>query len=261
LNTFRKVYPQSQSEARRYREVGLESEKLGSAGNLKFDAASCPPRGDELNQLRQQLGLTRNDIVMLAGSTHPGEEEMVLEAFDTVRRHFSDAKLMVVPRHPTRGDEVAALARRDELRVQQFSKRQTSERWDVLVVDAMGVLSRLYHVASVAFVGGSLVSKGGQNPLESAAAGCPVMFGSDMTDFPDIAAWLLESSAAQEVSDGAMLGERWLHVLSHPDVREHMHKECLRVVEEHRGAVAMIANEIVTLVTHVELRNHASREA
>jgi 3-deoxy-D-manno-octulosonic-acid transferase len=152
---------------------------------------------------------------------------------------------------------VTALARKDDLHVQQFTQLESSHWWDVLVVDTMGVLSTLYCLANVAFVGGTLVSKGGQNPLEPAVVGCPVMFGPDMSDFPDIAKWLLENSAAQQVSSGAMLGERWLDVLSHADVRTRMREACHRVVQEHQGATVEVAAEISRLVD--QLKDRAPR--
>lgn len=260
LNTFATVYPQSQAEMQRYKAVGLDFAKLGGAGNLKFDVASRTANGDEVEQLREQLAVTMDDVVLLAGSTHPGEEGKVFEAFDKVRERVRGAKLIVVPRHPERGNEVASLVRQRELRVQQFTELETTTPWDVLVVDAMGMLSTLYRLASVAFVGGSLVSKGGQNPLESAAAGCPVMFGSDMSDFPDIATWLLESGAAQQVSSGAMLGQRWLEVLSDADIRKRMRGACLRVVQEHQGTTVVIATEICTLLNRLENRVSPSAE-
>lgn len=248
LNTFRKIYPQSKTEAQRYLDVGLVPERLGGPGNLKFDVASRAPSGDEIRLLGERLGLKSSDIVLLAGSTHPGEEEVVLRAYGGVRQQVPEARLVIVPRQPRRADEVAALARRAQWNVGLFTTAESCDRWDVLVVDVMGVLSKLYYFATASFVGGSLISEGGQNPLESAAAGCPVMFGPDMSDFPDIARWLLESKAAAEVADGTTLEAKWLQVLSDANVRERMREAGLRVVQEHRGATASIAAEIIDLV-------------
>ena len=248
LNTFHKIYPQSPAEAQRYIDVGVDPERIGRPGNLKFDVAGVRPSPIRLQTLREKLGLRVPDVVLLAGSTHPGEEEMVLEAYDRVREWVAGARLIIVPRHPRRAGEVAVLARQRQRRVQLFTSATGREQWDVLVVDVMGVLSMLYSLAAVSFVGGSLVPKGGQNPLESAAAGCPVVFGTDMSDFPDIATWLVEDEAALQVSDTIMLGAAWLRVLTDAGVQERMHKACRAVVDRHRGTTSAIADEVSAMM-------------
>lgn len=250
LNTFKEIHPQSQGEAQRYRDVGVEANRIATVGNLKFDVAGTAPTREALQALSRDLGLTSDDVVVLAGSTHPGEEEAVLRAFETVRARVANAKLLLVPRHPARGAEVAALARR-AWRVHLFSNGPATSPWDVWVVDAMGVLSKLYHVADVSFVGGSLVAKGGQNPLESAAAGCPVVFGFDMSDFPDIATSLMEEGAAEQIGEADVLGERWLDILMDGPRRERMALAGRRVVAQNRGATRRVAGRIGRLLAAV----------
>jgi len=249
LNTFHRVYPQSKTEAQRYAEIGVASDKLGRVGNLKFDVASRPPKSGGLSALRKRLGLEPADLVLLAGSTHAGEERQVIEAYAAVRKNMPGIRLIVVPRHPTRADEVVAQVKQRGWNVQTFTAIDNQKPWDVLVVDAVGVLSLLYHLAIVSFVGGSLVRKGGQNPLEAAAAGCPVMFGPDMSDFPDIAKWLKEGGAALEVSNATLLGEAWMKVLSDGAARQQMRDACLRTIEEHGGSTSLMAEEISVLTS------------
>ena len=172
----------------------------------------------------------------------------MLEAYDMVCEEFRNVKLILVPRHPARGEEVMALAGRNGRTVRLYSALSPGGSWDVLVVNAMGVLSMLYSCASVSFIGGSLVPKGGQNPLESAAVGCPVMFGPDMSDFPDIARWLLDAGGAWEVTGGSDLADKWLRLLGHEDVRARMCAACRRVVQEHCGSTARIARAIAELL-------------
>lgn len=252
LNTFRTIYPQSSTEAQRYRDVGVQAERLGYTGNLKFDVADALQSTTDKAALRNRLGVKTDDLVLLAGSTHPGEEQAVLDAFEKVRQRIGLAKLIIVPRHPARGAEVLELARRRRLVVHAFTSGKAAAPWDVTVVDAIGVLSKLYTIARVSFVGGSLVPKGGQNPLESAAGGCPVVFGSDMSDFPDIAMWLVQHGAATQIEESAMLADAWLEILSSDDRWRAMSRAGRRVVEENRGATDTIVEEIVMSMDDVE---------
>jgi 3-deoxy-D-manno-octulosonic-acid transferase len=249
LNSFLRLYPQSTTEAQRYREVGVAAAKLGRPGNLKFDVALRTPPAGAVATLRERLGLSAADPVLVAGSTHPGEEAEVLKAFARVRGGHPEARLILVPRHPSRSEHLLAQVNQSRWNAKALSDGDGGQPWDVMVVDVMGILSTLYHLATVSFVGGSLVNKGGQNPLESAAAGCPVFFGPDMSDFPDIAEWLVQGGAAFEVSSGSGLGERWLALMNDDAECERIRKRCRRIIEEHQGATALIADEIVGWIT------------
>ncbi|MCU0772853.1 MAG: hypothetical protein MUE94_13950 [Verrucomicrobia bacterium] len=248
LNGFARIYPQSESEAKRYLDVGVRPDRMGVCGNLKFDVARREPGVGELAALRQRLGLSERDVVLLAGSTHPGEEEMVIRAFEIVREQIPNAKLILVPRHPARAIGVSQLSELTRHRVHHFSQLVPAADWDVLIVDVMGVLSKLYHVASVSFVGGSLVSKGGQNPLESAAAGCPVMMGPDMRDFPDIAAGMLEAGAAQTIASASELGQQWLGCLRDVQSLDRKRKACRAFVQKYCGVTDAIVREIISML-------------
>lgn len=213
LRSFERIYPQSDGEAGRYRQLGVEPERLGRLGNLKFDVAAQPVAPDTLEALRRRLGWTGSPPVWVAGSTHPGEETLVRDVFLRLRRSQPDLRLVVVPRHPHRGGEVSALFDQAGLTTHRYSQGPPPAPVEVVVVDALGVLRALYHVATFAYVGGSLTPRGGQNPIEPAAAGVPVLFGPDMSDFPDVAADLLAAGAAVEVRDAQAMRtvlEGWL---------------------------------------------------
>lgn len=260
LNRFDRLHPQSESEAQRYREVGVAPDRLGRCGNLKFDVARREPGPNELAALRQRLGLRDDDVVLLAGSTHPGEEEMVIGAYHLVREQARAAKLILVPRHPARASVVSRLTELSCRRVRCLSDLAHRDEWEVLVVDVLGVLSTLYHLATVSFVGGSLVPKGGQNPLESAAAGCPVMMGPDMRDFPDIAAGMIASGAARQIANGSALGKHWLGLLSDPQSLNRMREACRLFIQEHCGATRAVADSIVTLLERSESHHQPRAE-
>jgi len=244
LNAFERVFPQSDGEAARYREVGLSPAKIGSTGNLKFDAATADWSEEARRQLRAELGLRESDRLWLAGSTHAGEERVVLEVFQRMQSAVPELRLALVPRHPHRGPEVKGLCESLNLRSTLWSEGIPESEPGVLIVDAMGKLAWLYQIADVAFVGGSLVTKGGQNPIEPAAAGKPVLFGPDMADFPDIARELLARHAAFQVMNERQLFERVKQLLAEPELGSRMGQAGKAFVDHHRGATRRVANWI-----------------
>jgi 3-deoxy-D-manno-octulosonic-acid transferase len=195
LNTFWRVYPQSSLDAESFRKLGVNPKKLAEPGNLKFDAAKTSSSPARLEQLRAKLAIQKGARVLVAGSTHEGEEVILRTVFLQLRQSIPGLKLIVAPRHPHRAEEVRRVFMRGPFQVVFYSSLP-QKRFDVAVVDEFGVLGSLYEFGDLAYVGGSLVPKGGQNPLEPAAAGKPVLFGPDMSDFPDIAVveggWAIE---------------------------------------------------------------------
>ena len=157
---------------------------------------------------------------------------LVLDAFARLRADHPDARLVIVPRHPERGDEVRALA--SPFGSVSLLSRE-SDAWDILVVDRIGVLFDLYGAADVAFIGGSLVPKGGQNLMEAAAFGLPICHGPDMEDFPEAARRLGDLGVATEVADAASLASRWRESLS-AAVRDTAREGCRRYFRDLGGA-------------------------
>lgn len=249
LNSFETIFPQSEGEARRYQEVGVDPARLGPAGNLKFETAVADLTEGRRNELMQEYGLPSGAPIWLAGSTHPGEEELLLAAFKDLRRSFPELRLVIVPRHPARGAAVQTLCREAGFETQRFTDPNRTTVRDVLVVDAMGRLAALYHLADVAFVGGSLVPKGGQNPIEPAAAGVPVLFGPDMIDFPDISAELLAREAAILVQGSTDLTSRVRELLQDPARRRRMGEAGRTFIAEHAGTTRRVADHILERLT------------
>lgn len=250
LNTFNRVFPQSETEASRYLEVGMERARLGQNGNLKFDVANTAPELKALEELKLKLGLKNGERVLIAGSTHPGEEQTVLSAYRQVRDKCDGVRLIIVPRHPVRALEVKTLCVQAGWKADTFSTLNAAIAWEVVVVDVMGILSMLYQLAIASFIGGSLVSKGGQNPIEAAAAGCPVTFGADMSDFPDISKWMLEAKAAIRINSREELAAAWISIISNPDQQRVMSDRGLQVVSENCGVTSVIADEIVSTLNN-----------
>jgi 3-deoxy-D-manno-octulosonic-acid transferase len=244
LNSFSRVYPQSSTDAEAYRDLGVNPEKLAEPGNLKFDAAKRPSGAAKVEQLRAKLGIREGQRVLVAGSTHEGEETILRTAFLHLRQSLPGLKLIVAPRHPHRAEQVRQVFRGDPVQVVLYSSLP-QERFDVAVVDEFGVLGALYELGDLAYVGGSLVRKGGQNPVEPAAAGKPVLFGPDMSDFPAIAAVMLKEGGAVQVKNEEQLTAEAHRLLSDGALSARLGAKNRALVERHSGVTSRIAEDIV----------------
>ncbi|MFQ5992123.1 MAG: 3-deoxy-D-manno-octulosonic acid transferase [Nitrospiraceae bacterium] len=244
FNTFRWIYPQSQREADRFLALGVESEKIRRSGNLKFDVADSLAASEAIQSMRESLRLDTNSLVFVAGSTHPGEEVIIRSVFLKLRDSHSNLTLIIAPRHPERSHEVCNLFGSDPFEVDLFSRVRRPDA-AVLVVDRIGYLSRLYALADIAFVGGSLVPKGGHNPIEPACYGKPILFGSDMRNFPDVSEWLLEGGGAIRVNNEDDLFRESKRLLADRQLAHTVGQKAARVVEQNRGATERIVEDVV----------------
>ena len=208
------IAAQSAEDAARFTAIGADPARTQVSGNVKFDMQQGPEVAREGRELRAQMLGTRP--VWIAGSTHGGEEEQVLEAHAGIARTISRRPAMLVPRHPQRFDSVAALLTRLGLRFERRSAAvavagvavgAAATPMQVLLVDTVGELGRLYAAADIAFVGGSLVPIGGHNLLEPAALGVPVIVGPYNANGPDIARAMLARGGAVEVGDANALAQ------------------------------------------------------
>ena len=233
------VAAQSTADADRFIALGADPARTHVVGNLKFDmrlGEAVAENGRELR--RTYLG---RRAVWTAGSTHEGEEELVLDAHTDVARAIAGALLVLVPRHPQRFESVAALLERRGLAFDRRSRGETVRREaQVLLLDTMGELTGFYAASDTAFVGGSLVPVGGHNLLEPAALGVPVVTGPYTQNGPEIARLLIEADGALEVADGAALADAVARLLADPALRERMGESARRFVEAHRGSLARL---------------------
>jgi len=230
------ICAQSSLDAQRLRNLGVPDRLIRITGNLKFDVELPVSVHAEGRALRREWGEQRP--VFIAASTHAGEERRVLEAFRALRRRFPRLLLVLVPRHPERFAGVARLCRRAGYRIALRSTRDAVAGVDVLVGDTMGELHRLYAAADVAFVGGSLVRRGGQNPLEACAVSVPVIFGPHMFHFEEISALALERGAARQVQSVTELAEAVALYFEQPALREAAGAAAHSLVAANRGALA-----------------------
>ncbi len=224
----------SEADARRFVELGVSTEALEVTGNVKYD---LPVPEVDADALRRETGVEPRREVLVAGSTGDGEDPQVLDAFAAVRRQHPSALLVLAPRHLERAGDVQRLCVERGLRVARRSLGEPAADADVLLVDTLGELGRLYALGSAAFVGGSLVPVGGHNLLEPALVGAPVLFGPHTEHFQELAATLLEAGAARRVEDSAALAAAWLELLQHPSRGAEMVRAARERIARARGAL------------------------
>ena len=244
LENLTKLMVRFEDDKTKFMALGVPEEKILVTGDCKVDA---------LLDRRKFTGpekwewLRRNDApLFVAGSTHQGEDEIVISAFRIIRRKFPGARLIIVPRHPQRAlMTVASVLPYHELNAELLSHISIEDKkinFDVIAVDRIGILFELYAVADAVFIGGSLVEKGGQNPFEPALFGLPAIHGPCMTDFPDTER-MDAMGAAIRVSNDTELAKAWEEMLEPSAVTKAL-RDCDEYFKTLGGAAKKTWNEI-----------------
>ena len=232
---------QSDESARRIIELGADPSKVTVTGSLKFDSLEMPAvvsHGKPRERVLRFFRLSPNRLVLVAGSTVKGEEPAVLKAFSRLKGASPSAMAILAPRQPERFGEVERLARdagfvtarRSDLPI------DTEPRADVVVLDTIGELAQLYQVATVVFVGGSLVDHGGHNILEPAVFGKPILFGPHMQNFKEIGDAFVGNDAAVQVGSERELEQAMISLATDPVRRAKLGAAARALVEANRGA-------------------------
>jgi 3-deoxy-D-manno-octulosonic-acid transferase len=246
------VAAQGNADADRFVLLGADPDRTHVTGNIKFDFSVPQDIGERGRRLREFYAVSRP--MWVAGSTHGGEEEIILEAQQIVRGTHPRALLVLVPRHPPRFDEVAHGLQRAGIRFVRRSQRLgekasvAAASADVLLVDTLGELLDFYAAADVAFVGGSLIPVGGHNLLEPAALGLPILTGPYNGNSVDIANLLIERGAAEVVQDATALGRRVSLLLSDRAERDRIGARGRDSVDSNRGALGKLLGLIEPLL-------------
>lgn len=241
------IAAQSEADAERFRSIGASSERTHVAGNIKFDFE--PPPEVEARGRRWREENAPGRMIWVAGSTHEGEEEMVLDAHRRVLERFPQALLVLVPRHPNRFDSVRELlARRHEAAAFRADRSGIAASTAVVLGDTMGELMMFYAASDVAFVAGSLVPIGGHNLLEPASIGLPVLTGPHNFNSEEIAQLLLDAGAARVVTDPLQLAHSVSGLFADPARRAAMGEAGKAVLDANRGALARLLGLIDPLV-------------
>jgi len=224
---------QSSADARRFEKLGVKTVEI--AGNLKFDVPAPAADEGKMSELRALIGARP---VLVAASTHDGEEAFIVETHRALRKDFRDLLTILVPRHPARGEALAAEIGASGLVLAQRSAGQKIEHeTDIYVADTVGDMGLWYRVGSIIFLGGSLVAHGGQNPIEPAKLGAPVLHGPHVSNFSDIFATLHEARAAVQVDDAPALTAAAAALLADGDERQRLAREARACVERQVGAL------------------------
>lgn len=250
-SAFAGVCTQSAADAERFIRLGVPAERVVTTGNIKFDQTPDPLSEAEHRRIQDGLGIVSTDRVLLAGSTHEGEEAIVRDVFIRLKKWFPDLKLIIAPRNPKRARQVVRVfteAGASANRISKIDRGPEPERPAVLVVDTIGLLGRLYALAEVAFVGGSLIPAGGHNPLEAAEFAKPILFGPDMSDFKNIAQLLQQQGAALVVEDAEAFYQAAFRLFSQPAAARRMGRQAREVLNANRGALEKTLQELLTRI-------------
>jgi 3-deoxy-D-manno-octulosonic-acid transferase len=241
--SFAGVSCQNEDDAKQLREVGCRPENVQVMGNLKFDAAGLTEkRSLDVRSLLRQIGVADDALILVAGSTHEGEELLLADMAARLRKKFPNFFLILVPRHFERCPELAKKLKAQGvkfiLRNAIFaSTKLLAGDVDCLLVNTTGELKFFYEAASIVFVGKSLAAIGGQNPIEPAALGKTVVFGPNMQNFKDITRIFVSKEAAVQVKDSAGLENALAGLLGNPARCAELGRRAREIVSENLGAV------------------------
>jgi 3-deoxy-D-manno-octulosonic-acid transferase len=231
---------QEPADARRWRRLGVETRKILCTGSIKFDDQTNDRRvPQDFRKVLANLDVEESVPIVLAGSTHSGEESMLGEIVIRLKREFPNLFYVVVPRHAERWKEVREQLEKLGLRVAvRAHENSNASHPDTLLVNTTGELRDWYDQATVVFIGKSLTAHGGQNPAEAVAAGKPVVFGPNMENFASLAAQLVREGGALQVTDAGELEEELARLLSDSQTCRQLAANAARCLQGHSGATA-----------------------
>lgn len=253
LDKFDLFLMQSKADAEKIISLGAPYDRVKITGNLKYDAAYS--KGEEAKsnplELKKGFNLGEEDQLLMAGSTHNGEEEIVLRCYKDLINDHRRLRLLIAPRHIERSNEIAKLAKSQGFKPFLISQLKDLGRLisgdEVLILDVMGTLFDAYSIGEIIFVGGSLVRKGGQNPLEAACHSKAIIFGPHIYNFKDITEGLLTNKAALLVRDEIELRNSIRNLLNNPDERKAMGERAKANIRSNVGAAKRNLEFIETL--------------
>lgn len=234
-----RVAAQYQSDSLNFQSLGVANDAIELTGSIKFDIRLSDDLKTKQYQLKQQWSKHRPSWV--AASIHPAEFEMILNVHQKLLTHFPDLLLIAVPRHPERFEELKQVC--DKLAIDYISRsdhRLPEKKHSVIVGDSMGELTLMFGAANIAYVGGSLIERGGHNPLEPAACGLPVIMGPSDYNFSDVSQILQKNDVLEKVTDASGLYNAMERLLSQPALIEARSQATKHIFNNNRGAIDKI---------------------
>ena len=240
IRGFSLCLAQTEEQAERLRALGADQVKC--VGNLKFSAAPLPGDEDDLRVLRDAIG---DRPIWLAASTHPGEEAMVADVHDRLAARYPNLLTLIVPRHPSRGADVARILSAGGLKPcrRELGELPASD-CDIYLADTLGELGLFYRLADIAFIGGSTANHGGHNPLEAAQLRCAVVHGPDMANFQSIADELHAAGGIVQIDGAADLADAVARLMDDGGAREAQISAAAAVAEANRSVVDRVHGEL-----------------
>lgn len=249
LGNVSRLLMQSKADANRIIELGAASERVTVAGNCKFDQEADALSPEQVREIRERLGFATADRIIVAGSTNPGEDEQVLEAFSIARQSHSDLKLVIAPRQIERAAQIAEMAESLGFSCGQRSiSGSLSGNQDVAILDTFGELAGTYGIADVAFVGGSLIPKGGHNILQPIAQGKPVLYGPYTFKSRDLVRLAESAGVGFAVRDAEDLGKQISGMLNDASRLADIRERADKMMADNRGASKRCAEAIVSVL-------------
>lgn len=242
LNLYKGILMQTQGDAQRITDIGAKQDIVKCMGNLKFDITQNI-NAEETEKLIQELKPSK---LIIAASTHKGEDEIILDAFLETKKKMPDLKLMLAPRHPERYVQVEELIKSTGLSYGKRSSGDSFEQKDIIMLDTMGELMKMFSICEFAFIGGSFSTTGGHNPLEANIWGKPVISGECVFNFKDIYTFLTKTNAAVLVKDGDELKKQMEKLLSDKEYYKSACRDAIKIFDENRGAVDFVINVLKT---------------
>ncbi len=241
LRKYERIFMQTRGDAQRIKDIGAPEDKVEFMGNLKFDIYRNMNYEEE-RVLRERFKV--HYPVLIAASTHEGEDRIVLEAYKKLKEKHSNIKLLIAPRHPQRFDKVYNLIAAYGFEVGKVSENSNFDCYDIILGDTMGELSKFFSFCTAAFIGGSFFGPGGHNPLEANIWNKPVITGPNVDNFKDVYKFLTEKGAAVVAKDTEEFFKTLDLWFSDLNELEKVSAFAGAIFEENRGAVKFLINRL-----------------
>lgn len=239
LKNYTAIYTQSNEDKEKLIKIGANPDRTSVMKNLKFDIKKS---NDKI-----EIGKGNNRII-IAGSTHKGEDEIIINAFASLKKEFNDIKLLLAPRHLQRAQHAADLAKQTKLPYGFRSDKDTFDNHDIIILDTMGELSKMYSICDFAFIGGSFNKTGGHNPLEAVVYDKPAISGPNIHNFRDIY-WILTRSNAGKVVKSPLELEKYMYqLLSDKEFYIQSCKDCNTIFNDQQGALDFVINRLYEIL-------------
>ena len=239
FKNYTEILTQSEDDCNKFIQIGAPKEKTKVMKNLKFD----------VKRVDSDIEIGKgNNRIIIAGSTHKGEDEIVLNSFANLKSKFSDIKLLLAPRHLTRLSEVKNLVEKTNLKYGQRSQSATFQDNDIIILDTMGELSKMYQICDFAFIGGSFNKTGGHNPLEAIVYNKPAITGPSIHNFRDIYWILSKTKAGKIVKTPKELTKYMEKLLSDKEFYTQACEDCKNIFNSQQGALEIVINRLKNIL-------------